>query len=42
MDAFQKVLDLIPEASYDLIARLLPGGIALASFASTYSVGFYG
>ena len=42
MDAFQKALDLIPEASYDLIARLLPGGIALASFASTYSLGFYG
>jgi len=42
MDAFQKVLDLIPEASYDLIGRLLPGGIAVASLTSFYSIDVYG
>jgi hypothetical protein len=42
MDAFQKALDLIPEASYDLIGRLLPGGIAVASVASFYSIDVYG
>ena len=42
MDAFQKALDLIPEASYDLIGRLLPGGIAVASLASFYGIDVYG
>jgi hypothetical protein len=42
MGAFEKALDLIPEASYDLIGRLLPGGIAVASLASFYSIDVYG
>jgi hypothetical protein len=42
MDTFQKVLDLIPEASYDLIGRLLPGGIAVASLASFYRIDVFG
>ena len=38
MSAFlQKLLDLIPEASYDLISRMLPGGLVVASLASYYS-----
>ena len=42
MGAFEKAVDLIPEASYDLIGRLLPGGIAVASLASFYGINFYG
>lgn len=32
----QKLLDLIPEATYDLISRMLPGGLVVASLASYY------
>src|SRR5258707_9426518 len=39
---FQKLLDLIPEATYDLISRMLPGGIVVASLASSYYPDTYG
>src|SRR5262245_30213699 len=42
MGALEKALNLIPEASYDLIGRLLPGGVAVASLASFYAVDVYG
>lgn len=43
MGAFlQKLLDLIPEATYDLISRMLPGGLVIASLASSYYPDTYG
>ncbi len=43
MGAFlQKLLDLIPEVTYDLISRMLPGGIVVASLASSYYPDAYG
>ena len=43
MGAFlQKLLDLIPEATYDLISRMLPGGLVVASLASSYYPDTYG
>jgi hypothetical protein len=43
MSAFlQKLLDLIPEATYDLISRMLPGGLVVASLASSYFPDTYG
>ena len=43
MDTFlQKALDAIPEWTYDLIARMLPGGIVVASLTSYYNFQTYG
>lgn len=42
MDTFQKALNAIPEWTFDLIARMLPGGIAVATFAAYYKVGVFG
>ncbi|HLX80097.1 MAG TPA: hypothetical protein VKS43_05885 [Burkholderiales bacterium] len=33
---FKKLLDLIPEATYDLISRMVPGGLVVAILASSY------
>jgi hypothetical protein len=38
----QKLLDLIPEATYDLISRMLPNGLVIASLASSYYPDSYG
>jgi hypothetical protein len=38
----QKLLDLIPEATYDLISRMLPGGLVVALLASSYFPDTYG
>ena len=38
----KKLLDLIPEATYDLISRMLPGGLVIAAFASSYYPDTYG
>ena len=41
-DFFKKLLDLIPEATYDLISRMLPGGLVVATLASSYYTNTYG
>jgi hypothetical protein len=43
MDTFlQRALDAIPEWTFDLIARMVPGGIVVATFAAHYKFETYG
>lgn len=42
MDTVQKALDAIPEWTFDLIARMLPGGITIATFSAHYKFEAFG
>ena len=42
MDSFQKALNAIPEWTFDLIARMLPGGIVVATLSAHYNFKVFG